>query len=95
MEKIGHEEFDCRTTARPSRREPSASPWTVANSGIARRREGSYLLRSNLTGDNPALLWQHYIQLTEVEQAFKELKGDLSIRPVHHQTDAPGGARKN
>jgi transposase len=54
---------------------------------IARRREGSYLLRSNLKGDNPALLWQYYIQLTEVEQAFKELKGDLSIRPIYHQTD--------
>jgi transposase len=55
---------------------------------IARRREGSYLLRSNLGGDNPALLWQYYIQLTEVEQAFKELKGDLSIRPLYHQLDA-------
>ncbi len=55
---------------------------------IARRLEGSYLLRSNLTGNNPALLWQTYIQLTEVEQAFKELKGDLSIRPIYHQTDA-------
>ncbi|MGF1614864.1 MAG: IS1634 family transposase [Gammaproteobacteria bacterium] len=55
---------------------------------IARRREGSDLLRSNLTGDNPALLWQYYIQLTEVEQAFKELKGDLSIRPIYHPLDA-------
>jgi Transposase DDE domain len=55
---------------------------------IVRRREGSYLLRSNLAGDNPALLWRQYIQLTEVEQAFKELKGDLSVRPVYHQTDA-------
>jgi transposase len=55
---------------------------------IARRREGSYLLRSNLIGDNPALLWQTYIQLTEVEQAFKALKGDLSIRPIYHQLDS-------
>jgi transposase len=55
---------------------------------IARRREGSYLLRSNLTGDDPALLWHYYIQLTEVEQAFKELKGDLSIRPIYHQLDS-------
>jgi len=55
---------------------------------IARRREGSYLLRSNLKGDDPALLWRYYIQLTEVEQAFKELKGDLSIRPIYHQLDA-------
>ena len=52
-----------------------------------RRHEGRYLLRSNLTGKAPAELWAFYIQLTEVEQAFKELKGDLAIRPVYHQTD--------
>jgi hypothetical protein len=54
---------------------------------IVRRREGSYLLRSNLTGEDPAALWRYYIQLTEIEQAFKELKGDLAIRPIYHQTD--------
>lgn len=53
-----------------------------------RRREGSYLLRSNLTRAPPAQLWQYYLQLTEVEQAFKELKSDLSIRPIYHQKDA-------
>jgi hypothetical protein len=53
-----------------------------------RRREGSYLLRSNLTRAPPAQLWQYYIQLTEVEQAFKELKSDLSIRPIYHQKEA-------
>jgi len=52
-----------------------------------RRHEGRYLLRSNLVGQAPAELWAFYIQLTEVEQAFKELKGDLAIRPVYHQTD--------
>ena len=52
-----------------------------------RRREGCYLLRSNLTSVDPSQLWQHYIQLTEIEQAFKELKGDLAIRPIYHQTD--------
>lgn len=55
---------------------------------IVRRREGSYLLRSNLTREHPARLWQYYIQLTEIEQAFKELKSDLSIRPIYHQKDA-------
>jgi len=54
----------------------------------ARRREGSYLLRSNLTDSDPAKLWTFYLQLIEVEQAFKELKGDLAIRPIYHQTDA-------
>jgi len=53
----------------------------------ARRHEGHYLLRSNLTGESPEKLWQFYIQLTEVEQAFKELKSDLAIRPIHHQKD--------
>lgn len=52
-----------------------------------RRREGRYLLRSNLTQTDPAQLWQYYIQLTEIEQAFKELKSDLSIRPIYHQLD--------
>lgn len=52
-----------------------------------RRREGCYLLRSNLLHEDPAQLWKHYIQLTEVEQAFKELKNDLAIRPIHHQCD--------
>jgi transposase len=52
------------------------------------RREGSYLLRSNLTNSDPAKLWTFYLQLIEVEQAFKELKGDLAIRPIYHQTDA-------
>jgi Transposase DDE domain len=54
---------------------------------LVRRREGRYLLRSNLSGEDPAALWRYYIQLTEIEQAFKELKGDLAIRPIYHQTD--------
>ena len=53
-----------------------------------RRREGRYLLRSNLSTKDPALLWQYYLQLIEIEQAFKELKSDLSIRPIYHQKDS-------
>jgi transposase len=49
-----------------------------------RRREGRYLLRTNLTGHDPTQLWTFYTQLTEVEQALKELKHDLSIRPIYH-----------
>ncbi len=52
-----------------------------------RRREGRHLLRTNLTENDPALLWQYYIQLVAVEQAFKNLKGDLAIRPVFHQDE--------
>ena len=53
-----------------------------------RRREGRYLLRTNLTAGEPTQLWAFYIQLTEVEQAFKEIKHDLSIRPIFHKTEA-------
>jgi hypothetical protein len=58
------------------------------NLRTVRRREGSYLLRSNLTRAPPSLLWQYSIRLTEIEQAFKELKSDLSIRPIYHQKDS-------
>jgi transposase len=51
----------------------------------AMRREGGYLLRSNWTDQRPAQLWTFYIQLTQVEEAFKNLKGDLAIRPIFHQ----------
>ena len=51
------------------------------------RREGRYLLRTNLTETNPAKLWEFYLQLVEVEAAFKNLKGDLSIRPIYHQRE--------
>ena len=46
-----------------------------------RRREGRYLLRSNMVAEDPATLWRLYMQLIEIEQAFKELKHDLAIRP--------------
>ena len=50
-----------------------------------RRREGHYLLRTNLSGKDPAQLWQFYIQLVEIEAAFKNLKDDLQLRPIYHQ----------
>ncbi len=50
-----------------------------------RRREGRYLLRTNLTDADPAKLWGFYLQLVEVEAAFKRLKDDLAIRPIYHQ----------
>jgi len=49
------------------------------------RREGRYLLRTNLCGKQPAQLWQFYIQLVEIEAAFKNLKDDLELRPIYHQ----------
>ena len=52
-----------------------------------RRREGRYLLRTNLTGSDPSELWRYYLQLTQIEEAFRNLKGDLAIRPIYHQLE--------
>ena len=52
-----------------------------------RRREGRYLLRTNLSAEDPAKLWKFYIQLVEVEAAFKNLKHDLLLRPIFHQLE--------
>ena len=51
----------------------------------ARRAEGCYLLRTNLTETDPATLWKRYIQLTEAEWAFRITKDELAIRPIWHQ----------
>jgi len=50
-------------------------------------REGRYLLRANLSAENPVQIWNLYMLLTQVEEAFKNLKGDLSVRPVFHQLE--------
>jgi hypothetical protein len=52
------------------------------------RREGRYLLRSNLPADDPGKLWETYIRLTEIEEAFRNLKGDLSLRPIYHSEES-------
>jgi transposase len=54
-----------------------------------RAREGRYLLRTNLgTAQSPEALWRFYVQLTEVEQAFKEIKNDLAVRPIYHHAES-------
>jgi transposase len=53
----------------------------------AEQRDGHYLLRSNLTGEDPAVLWTRYVQLTQIESVFRSLKSELGIRPIHHQLE--------
>jgi len=53
----------------------------------AELRDGHYLLRTNLVAEDPAVLWDRYMQLTQIEAAFKSLKSDLGIRPIHHQLE--------
>jgi len=51
----------------------------------AELQDGHYLLRSNLVGEDPALLWERYVQLSHIEAAFKAMKSELGVRPLYHQ----------
>jgi transposase len=62
--------------------------WSKERLRHLRLRDGAYLLRSNLEPLEPDLLWRQYIQLTDVEEAFRCLKSELSIRPIWHRTEA-------
>jgi transposase len=53
----------------------------------AELRDGHYLLRSNLTDADPAVLWTRYVQLTQIECAFRSLKSELGIRPIYHHLE--------
>jgi len=54
-------------------------------------RDGHYLLRSNLTGGDPAVLWARYVQRTQIEAVFRSLKSELGLRPIYHQLEHPRG----
>jgi transposase len=72
------------------KKQTASLSWTLDRDALrtAWKREGRYILRTNLTDTDPARLWEFYLQLTEVEQAFKELKGDLAVRPIYHQLES-------
>ena len=53
----------------------------------AELRDGRYLLRSNMTAEDPAVLWERYIQPTQIEAAFRTLKSELGIRPIYHRLE--------
>jgi transposase len=53
----------------------------------AELRDGHYLLRSNLVAEDPAMLWERYIQLTQIEAVFRSMKSELGIRPIYHQLE--------
>ena len=53
----------------------------------AQLRDGHYLLRSNLTAEDPEVLWTRYVQLTQIESAFRSLKSELRVRPIYHQLE--------
>jgi transposase len=71
------------------RKQPVSFEFTLNKQRLRQRRarEGRYLLRTNLSNEDPGALWQHYMTLSQIEEAFRNLKGDLALRPVFHQKD--------
>jgi transposase len=61
--------------------------WTIRQDRKtwAQLSEGCYLLRTNIRDWSGEDLWRAYIQLTEVEAAFRIHKSDLQLRPIWHQ----------
>ena len=71
----------------PVRRESFQFHLDKAKLKEAELRDGHYLLRSNLSGGDPAVLWSRYVQLTQIESVFRSLKSELGIRPIRHQLE--------
>jgi len=59
----------------------------AARAGSKADLSGHYALRSNDTTLSDEQLWRTYITLTELESAFRSLKSELGLRPIHHQLD--------
>src|SRR5271163_2563128 len=68
-------------------RAPSSAIRSTAGNCGSRGVARAAILRTNLTDQDPAVLWQYYVQLVAVEEAFKNLKGDLAIRPIFHKDE--------
>ncbi len=51
------------------------------------QKAGVYFLRTNIVNIDEPGVWNIYNILREIESCFRVLKTDLSLRPMHHQTD--------
>jgi transposase len=93
FQRLGRLRKECSRVARAYRIDVVGDGETLALSWrkddahleFQRRAEGTYLLRTNLSGRSEQELWRMYMQLNDAEAAFRTLKQDLSIRPIHHQ----------
>ena len=74
------------------RRETFSFPVDQAKRKAAQPRDGHDLLRSNLPGEDPAVLWARYVQLTQIESVFRSWKSELGIRPIYHPLEGRADA---
>ncbi len=50
-------------------------------------RYGTYFLRTNVATLDEKSTWDYYNLIREIETSNRQLKTDLSLRPIHHQKD--------
>jgi len=84
---FGFVHIDVPSPQQPVTRESFRFRVDRAKLHAAELRDGHYLLRSNLTDEDPAVLWTRYVQLTQIEAVFRSLKSELRVRPIHHQLE--------
>src|SRR5713226_6211512 len=84
---FGFVHIDVPNPQQPVTRESFRFRVDTAKLHAAELRDGHYLLRANLTEEDPAVLWTRYVQLTQIEAVFRSLKSDLRVRPIHHQLE--------
>ena len=66
----------------------SAVDWKFLKVEKAEQRfSGSYFLRTSCTDLTEQKIWSLYVMLTNLEDAFRYLKDELGLRPVHHQKE--------
>ena len=95
QQRLGRIKTECSRVARAYRFQVNGDGETLtftwekdqAKADFLRHSEGTYLLRTNLSGHSEQDLWAMYMQLNDAEAAFRTLKQDLSIRPIYHQTE--------
>jgi len=58
--------------------------WDFDSSKLGKPYDGSYFIRTDRMDLSKDEIWSLYIMLTSVEDAFRCLKGELGLRPIHH-----------
>jgi transposase len=84
---FGFVQIQIPATGQPVTRESFRFSVDKTKLNDAELRDGHYLLRSNLTDADPAVLWTRYVQLTQIESVFRSLKSELGIRPIFHRLE--------
>ena len=56
------------------------------------KRFGTYFLRTNVPTLDEKSTWEYYNLIREIETSNRQLKTDLNLRPIYHQTDESADA---